>query len=161
NAAYTIGATVTDKDAASASASILVTVNNVAPSTPVLSLAVTTINENGSTSLGGTFTDPGTLDTHTVAINWGDGSSNTTLKLAAGVTNLSSLSHQYLDNKAADAPYTISATVTDKDGGTASAAMQVTVHNVAPASPTLSLTATTINENGSTLLGGTFTDPGT
>ena len=34
--------------------------------------------ERQSTTLSGSFTDPGTLDTHTVDINWGDGSPNTT-----------------------------------------------------------------------------------
>ena len=33
-------------------------------------------------TLTGSFTDPGTLDTHTVVINWGDGSPNTILTLA-------------------------------------------------------------------------------
>ena len=33
--------------------------------------------------LSGSFTDPGTQDTHTVMIAWGDGSTNTTLNLAA------------------------------------------------------------------------------
>src|SRR5207302_1686453 len=84
------------------------------------------------TSLSGSFADPGTLDTHVVVINWGDGSANTTLNLTAGVTSFSGVSHQYLDNQAADAPYTISATVTDKDGAAASGSTQVTVHNVAP-----------------------------
>ena len=47
---------------------------------PLDSAGVTTpgtINENDSTALSGSFTDPGILDTHTVAINWGDGVTDT------------------------------------------------------------------------------------
>src|SRR5205807_516936 len=49
-----------------------ITVNNVAPSNVQLNLTASTINEGSSTTLNGTFTDPGTADTHTVTINWGD-----------------------------------------------------------------------------------------
>ena len=45
----------------------------------------------------GTFADPGTLDVHTVTINWGDGSSHTVLNLAVGARTYSA-SHQYLDD---------------------------------------------------------------
>ena len=31
------------------------------------------IDENGSVTLSGSFADVGTLDTHTVLIDWGDG----------------------------------------------------------------------------------------
>ncbi|MEZ6110702.1 MAG: hypothetical protein R3C99_06785 [Pirellulaceae bacterium] len=46
------------------------TVDDVAPT---LTLdAVTTINENGVATLTGTIADPGTLDTFTLVVNWGD-----------------------------------------------------------------------------------------
>ena len=132
-----------------------------------MSLSATTINENGSTTLSGTFTDPGTLDTHTVTINWGDGSPNTVLNLAAGVLAIPATSHQYLDdgvspgNATASDNYTIGVTVADDDTGIATGSTSVTVNNVAPSNVSLSLSAPTINENGSTMLSGTFTDPGT
>jgi hypothetical protein len=75
------------------------------------------IDEDGSTTLTGGFTDPGVLDTHTVVIDWGDGSPNTTLSLAAGVTAIPATAHQYLDNLPGSEPYTITATVTDGDAG--------------------------------------------
>ena len=65
-------------------------------------------------ALSGSFTAPGVLDTHTVVIAWGDGSANTTLNLAASVLTFST-THQYLDNQSGNAPYNISATLTDKD----------------------------------------------
>jgi len=40
----------------------------VAPAS--VTLSATTINENQSTTLSGSFTDPGTLDTHVVVIKW-------------------------------------------------------------------------------------------
>src|SRR5439155_1188553 len=114
-------------------------------------------SENDSTSLGGSFSDPGTLDTHTIVINWGDGSANTALNLGAGVLSFGGVSHHYLDNGS----YTVSVTVTDKDGGSGQAITGVTVNNVAPSNVQLSLSAATINENGSTTLSGSFDDPGT
>jgi len=71
----------------------------------------TTIDEDAASLLSGTFTDPGTLDTHTVTIDWGDGSTPTTLNLAAGVTAIPATSHRYLDNLPSNAPYTVTVTV--------------------------------------------------
>ncbi len=160
NAPYTIGATVTDKDGGSGNGSTTVTVNNVAPSNIALSAAPPAINENDSTTVSGSFTDPGTLDTHAVAIDWGDGSPVTNLSLAANVLTFSA-SHKYLDNKTANAPYTIGATVTDKDGGSGNGSTTVTVNNVAPSNVALSAAPPAINENDSTTVNGSFTDPGT
>ena len=160
---YTIAVTVTDDDLGSAMASSTVTVNNVAPSSIVLTPTPATQNENGSVSLAGSFTDPGSLDTHTVVIAWGDGSANTTLNLAANVTTFSS-SHTYLDDDptaTSSDSYTISVTVTDDDLGSASNTTSVTVNNVAPSSLTLTPTPSTLDENNSISLAGSFTDPGT
>src|SRR5439155_21472098 len=154
---FAITATLTDEDDNSGSGSTAVAVNNVAPANVQLSLSPATINENDSTSLSGSFTDPGTLDTHTVLIHWGDGSADTTLNLAAGILSFST-SHQYLDNPAGGT-YAITATSTDKDGASGSGGTSVTANNVTPANLLLSLSATGINVNDSTLLSGTFTDP--
>src|SRR5439155_325658 len=119
NGSFPISVTVTDKDGASnAAGNTNVTVANVAPANVSLSVSPASINENGSTTLSGTFTDPGTLDTHTVSINWGDGSAHTLLNLAGGVLNFSSIAHQYLDNPAGQpsGSFTISVPVTEKDG---------------------------------------------
>src|SRR6185295_9178946 len=93
----------------------------------------------------------------TVVINWGDGSTNTTLPLAAGVLTYSS-SHTYLDDDADDT-YTITVTVTDDDTGSTSTTKSITVNNVAPVLSDVA-TAGTINENGTATLTGTITDPG-
>src|SRR5439155_27296522 len=112
-------------------------VNNVAPSNVHLALSAATIGENGSTTLSGSFADPGTLDTHTVVINWGDGSSST-LNLAAGVTSISGLTHQYLDESVSGS-YCVIVTVTDDDGASASGSTSVAVNDVAPSNLQLAL----------------------
>src|SRR5205823_1051504 len=110
------------------------------PANVSLSLSATSINENDSVTLGGSFTDPGALDAHTVTISWGDGSASTTVSLAAGLLSFSGVPHQYRDNNPGDAAYAISVTVTDRDGGLSPAAStSVTVNNVAPANVSLSL----------------------
>src|SRR5206468_2734435 len=129
NAAYTVSATVTDKDSASGAGSTSVVVNNVAPSGGTLGMSPATISENDSTTVSGSFTDPGTLDTHTVVINWGDASANTTVNLGAGVLTFSA-GHKYLDNKPGNAAYTITATVTDKDNASGTGSNSVVVNNV-------------------------------
>src|SRR5512135_444549 len=46
-----------------------------------LTLSAVSISEGGTVALGGMFADPGTRDTHTVMIDWGDGSAPTTINL--------------------------------------------------------------------------------
>ena len=90
-----------------------------------------------------------------------DGRTRPTLNLAAGVLSYSA-SHQYLDDNptgTSSDTYTISVTVADDDLGTDTASTSVTVANVAPSA--LSLSATNVNENSSSILMGSFTDPGT
>src|SRR5262249_43439835 len=75
--ALTVTATSTEASngsAASAGATVNVTVRNKAPSNVALSLSAAAVNEGDSVTLGGSFADPGVLDTHTVSIDWGDGS---------------------------------------------------------------------------------------
>src|SRR5262249_31194109 len=71
-----------------------------------------------------TITDPGTLDTFTLKVNWGDGSV-TTQALPAGTTAFS-VQHRYLDDNptgTASDTYAIGFTLTDDDGGSATAGL--------------------------------------
>jgi hypothetical protein len=98
------------------------------------------------------------METHTVVIDWGDGSAPTTLQLAAGVLTFSA-SHPYLDNRSGDAPFTIQVTITDQEGASTSGDTSVVVKNVAPtasAGPDQ-----TVNQGSPVTLSGSFTDPGT
>lgn len=107
-----------------------ITISNVAPS---VTANGATIDENGDATISGLITDPGVFDTFTVVIDWGEGTP-VTYSYEAGTTAYSE-SHQYLDDDpggtAADI-YAISITVTDDDGGTATADTEVWVDNVVP-----------------------------
>ncbi len=159
-------------DASPNTLTINVTPVNDAPalSSSNLTLNAASIVENQSVSLSGSFSDPDANDFHTVSIDWGDGSTPSLLNLGAGVQSFSSVSHRYLD----DAPtgtasdvYTITVTVIDSQslGGPALSSSgpvtkSLTVTNAAPTPTSLSLSANTINENGSVTLNGVFTDAG-
>jgi len=72
NGSYTVKGRIFDKDNGSNTYAATVTVNNVAP---VLDAGPDQTLPFGSlVSISATFADPGTLDTWTYAINWGDGS---------------------------------------------------------------------------------------
>ncbi|MGY3439856.1 MULTISPECIES: PKD domain-containing protein [unclassified Marinovum] len=141
---YTVTVTVTDDDGGIGDDTLTVTVNNVAPT--VVAGADQVIDENDMITLAATFTDPGTLDTHTVSVDWGDGSA-----AGSGLTD----SHTYLD----DGVYTVTVTVTDDDGGIGDDTLIVTVNNVAPT--VVAGADQVIDENDMITLAATFTDPGT
>ncbi|MEC5126878.1 autotransporter-associated beta strand repeat-containing protein [Verrucomicrobiales bacterium BCK34] len=156
---YNASVHVSDGTNSDASATTTITVENVAPA--LGAVAITNVNENGTATLSGTITDPGTQDTFTLVVDWGDGSGAQTYTYAAGTTTFSE-THQYLDDNptgsAAD-NYSVNLTLTDDDGGQDLGNATVTVTNVAP---TLgAVTMTNVDENGTSTLTGTITDPGT
>ena len=85
----------------SALATVVITVDSIndvpAITEADVGLAPSEIVENDSVTLTGSFTDPDLGDAHTVVIDWGDLSSQTTLPLAAGVFDFTT-THQYLDD---------------------------------------------------------------
>ncbi|MCE5326785.1 MAG: hypothetical protein LLG01_10240, partial [Planctomycetaceae bacterium] len=119
-------------------------INNASPAVLALALDPATIDENGTASVHGAFTDAGTQDSHVVTINWGDGSDSTVIELAAGARTFDA-SHQYLNDSGAGA-FTVTAAVVDNHGGTGSASTPVTVSNVAPSDLHISLSASAIDE---------------
>ncbi|MCL4262370.1 MAG: DUF11 domain-containing protein [Anaerolineae bacterium] len=140
-------------------ASTAVTVNNIAPT--LSGVSATNVNENGTATLSGSITDPGTQDTFTLLVNWGDGNSDT-YNYPAGTTNFSE-THQYLDDNPSGTPtddYTISLTLTDDDTGSATDSVTTTISNVAPTLSNVAVTAN-VDEGGSATLSGLITDPGT
>jgi hypothetical protein len=97
-------------------------------------VAATDVDENGTNTLSGTITDPGTLDTFGLQVDWGDGSPVESFSYAAGTTSFTE-THQYLDDDpsgTASDPYTIGLTLTDDDTGEGTGSTTVTVSNVAP-----------------------------
>ena len=163
---YVITATVTDDDGASHSAVVTLTVDNVAPTITSFTISDAVINEDGSVTVTGSFTDPGTLDAHTVLIDWGpgEGTSAATVTPSPGGGGTFTATHQYLDDNPTGTTsdnYVITATVTDDDGASHSAIVTLTVDNVAPTITSFTISDAVINEDGSVTVTGSFTDPGT
>jgi hypothetical protein len=160
---YNVTVTVADKEGESTDFETSVQVNNVAPTGLVLTLSEARIDENGFVTLGGVFTDPGTLDTHRVVITWGDGTADTIVDLDPGVLTFAGITHQYRNNPANEpnGSFTISVRVTDKDAEHVIATKNVQVDNVGPTNLVLTASAAAISENQTITLGGTFADPGT
>ncbi|MFC1603775.1 PKD domain-containing protein [Planctomycetota bacterium] len=147
NDPYIVTVIVTDYDDAFGFDTLVVTVLNVAPILVLEPVAM--INENGTAMLAGTITDPGTLDTFILEIDWGDPLSPNNLETYVfGASETGSqtftLTHQYLDDNPSSTssdPYTISVTVTDNvdpDHDT----VTVEVANVAPEITEFSSSAT-------------------
>jgi hypothetical protein len=126
NGVYTVVVTVCE-GLSCGSDSLIVTVNNVVPTVDAGSDM--TIHEGDMLNLATTFVDPGFLDTHTAAIDWGDGSSSEagTVSFSAGTGSVAG-AHVYLD----DGVYTATVEVCDDDGGCGADSFKVTVLNVPP-----------------------------
>lgn len=88
--------TITDDDGAATTRTQGIRIDNVAPAVDIVD-AEASIDENGVVTLKVDFTDPGTLDTHDAAIDWGDGSAPEGFRLILGSRSFSR-SHRYLDD---------------------------------------------------------------
>jgi subtilisin family serine protease len=123
NGVYTVSVTVWD-GSLTHTAITTATIANVAPT--VNAGPDATVESNELFSFSGTFSDPGILDAPwTWAIDWGDGETTN------GSTNNQALpivaSHAFC----AASDYTVTLTVTDKDGGSGFDTMTVTVEHIA------------------------------
>ncbi|MGA1842254.1 MAG: PKD domain-containing protein, partial [bacterium] len=119
--AYTIGLKVTD-GLLEDTDTTTVTVNNVAPFVEAGPDQTTT--EGISISLlPATFSDPGVEDTHTATINWGDGIVESASLTESNGSGIVEGSHTY----SASGSYTVTTNVIDKDGGSGSDTLKVTV----------------------------------
>ena len=130
NGVYTVRLTVTDADGSTDFVEHDVTVDNVPPD--VDAGQDLTVSKGKLLQFTGTFTDPGILDTHTVEIDWGDGTPkndqndpNVSFEETDGSGTVTA-THTYQQN----GEYTVILTVTDKDGGTGSDTTKVTVIGV-------------------------------
>jgi Tol biopolymer transport system component len=124
--AYDVAIVVTDDAGAAGSLVIHVVVTNVAPSIGLLPAVNLAFTRTLDTS--GTFTDPGSSETYSATVSYGDGTPVQALAigpysappLAAGSF---ALRHSY----AAGGSYTVAVTVSDGRGGSTTAAMLVNV----------------------------------
>jgi hypothetical protein len=125
----TVTITATGSDGNTAVALFTLTVNNVPPSLTGLNSSNPTVDApspDGNVSLTGTFTDPGVLDTHTVTVDWGDGTAPQTLATVDEAHGQFSADHHYANGGI----YTIHATVSDNDSGQASGQATAVVSGV-------------------------------
>jgi PKD repeat protein len=140
---YTVTVTVTDDDGDTGADSLVVTVRNVAPA--VNAGPDESVDEGQALSFSGSFTDPGVLDTHTIAWDFGDGT---------GAGGTLTPVHTYAE----DGTYTVTLTVTDDEGGVGSDTLVVTVRNALPAVNAGADQAA--SEGGVVSFVGSFTDSG-
>jgi hypothetical protein len=149
NGTFIVYGRIFDKDGGYTDYQSTVAVINVAPANVALSLSAASISEGQSVTVGGTFTDPGVLDTHAVCISWGDGSPGLMVPLGPGELSFGGLSHQYLDNPTGppNGNFSIGVIVTDKDGESGGGAASVQIKNVAPSGQG---DADTLDASGST-----------
>ena len=148
---YTVAVTVTDAGGMSVAGGTTVTAVNVGPSLASLVLTPSSVTDHQTLTVSGTFSDPGTADTFTLTVAWGDGSTSTD-SLVAGARSFSA-SHEY----ATAGMYDLIVTVTDRDNGagTQVASVAVTARNTAPSGLSLSSNVTGL----SATVSGAFTDP--
>ena len=142
------------------SATLTVSVANVPPTITSLATSAASINRGDTLTLTGAVADPGLVDTETLTVNWGDGSTD-----VVGVdpaTPTFTASHRYLANPSGTATdtFTINATAADKDGGVSpTVATSVTV--VTPPPVILGLSSDPIVEGQTATVDGTILDNGT
>ena len=88
---YAIGVTLNDSLGETAFAQADVAISNPPPvfAAPGLVLNSSSIDEGGTVAVSGTVVSPGGLDTDTVSIDWGDGSTPDTIVLNPGVSAFS------------------------------------------------------------------------
>ncbi|MCC6493921.1 MAG: hypothetical protein IT424_12985 [Pirellulales bacterium] len=149
---YAINVRIWDDDGGAATASLSVTVNNVAPFDVHVTAATGAVNEGDLVALGFEFTDFGSQDVHVWEVDWGDGFVSS--GPAAGRSFAAA--HTFADN----GEYTVQVRVADDDGGVGTASAKVIVKNVAP---TLAVAPNqTISEGSLLAIGavGAFSDPG-
>ena len=122
NGVYPVTVTVDDGHGHPATANTTATISNLPP-VPTLTTSTATVYCNQLGAVVGTFTDAGVIDQlWSYDINWGDGSAHT-----VGTTLTQSGTIPATHAYAANGTYTVTLTVTDKDGGVGSATTHITM----------------------------------
>ena len=186
NGFFTVAVVVIDEHFGFGVDSFTVTVQNAPPESADNALSVepkcdppivgihACINEHEFATITGEFTDDGPLDTHTVEVDWGDGTTSfATITQVDETRRTYEATHLYRDDNPSGSSfdiYPIVATISDNSGDSDQSTyglVFVQVNNVLPSDLEVASNALvigdqpTIHENGVLLLSGSFDDPGT
>jgi RHS repeat-associated protein len=157
----TLNIRVADSDGGS-SGTATVLVNNVAPTLTNFSVSSYSINENDVVTVTSTISDPGTLDTFSAIMNWGDGTGDLTVSVDNDMRTFTA-THQYLNAPGAVGCLPVQLTLTDDNGANCVSTFTTTVHNVAPSLTGFAFVNPEVDENDLNIetLTIDFDDPGT
>ena len=134
-----VGLEVTDQAGETDTATAEVTITNTASA--LLDFRATAVYVSGESVLTGTISEPCSVDTFTLVVDWGDGSPAETFSYPAGTTTFSE-THPYAHTgSAGDAAdeYTITTTLEDDDSGSDT---ETTTVIVGSEIPTVDITST-------------------
>lgn len=121
NGVYTVSLRITDDHNATAVDTALVTTSNVSPTVDAGPNITVTVGDFISL-VNATFTDPGTADSHTATVDWGDG----TVEDVDVYDGIIYAFHSYVT----EGDYTIEVCVTDDDSGIGCDTFKVTVNPI-------------------------------
>ncbi len=123
NGTYTVTVTVRDGGGLSDSGTFRVVVANVAPTCGPITAPVSPVQVGTLVTASAPFTDPGTLDTHTGVMDWGDTTTSAATIVETNGSGTATATHTYT----AAGVYTLVLTITDKDGGSGTCTYQYVV----------------------------------
>ena len=150
NGTYVATLSATDKDGGVGTTTDTIAVANVPP-TPTITTPVTTGLEGTAITLGGSATDPSTVDTAAgLTLGWSVTKNGAAYATGAGA------SYTFTPND--NGTYVVTLSATDKDGGVGTTTDAITVLNVAPTAAIAS-PLTTSPEGTAITLTGSATDP--
>jgi len=112
NGTYTVSASLTDNSGAVTSDTVIVTVQNLAPT--VNAGSDQTVEIGSSATVNALYTDAGTFDAHSATIDWGDGNQETVSVTVIG-PGAGQVTRQHTYASIGD--FTVEVCVTDNDAG--------------------------------------------
>ncbi len=124
---YPVTATVSDNGGGTSTRSVEAKVRNVAPFDIQVRPDGSNVDEGATVDYAIRFTDPGIRDSHTVTVDWGDGSPVQTVPVVPTKRGVE-VPHRYQDN----GTQRIRVRVSDDDNGRSDGMQSIEVRNVAP-----------------------------